>query len=88
MIFKKYVILVQGKSYFPEDFIKLLRNTTDGAKGHSIIETNKTLISIMYNNMKYEETLVKTGGNKKRISRIAKEIDSDTSCIRQYQGSI
>ena len=65
VIFKKYVILVQGKSYFPEDFIKLLRNTTDGAKGHSIIETNKTLISIMYNNMKYEETLVKTVGNKK-----------------------
>ena len=26
VIFKKYVILVQGKSYFPEDFIKLLRN--------------------------------------------------------------
>lgn len=47
VIFKKYVILVQGKSYFPEDFIKLLRNTTDGAKGHSIIETNKNLDFIL-----------------------------------------
>ena len=65
VIFKQYVILVQGKSYFPEDFIKLLRNTNDGVRGHSLIETNKTLLSIMYNNMKFEESLVRTGGNKK-----------------------
>lgn len=65
VIFKQYVILVQGKSYFPEDFIKLLRNTNDGVRGHSIIETNKTLLSIMYNNMKFEESLVRTGGNKR-----------------------
>lgn len=65
VIFKQYVILVQGKTYFPEDFVKILRNSTDGVRGHSIIESNKTLLSIMYNNMKYEETLVRTGGNKK-----------------------
>ena len=93
VIFKRYVILVQGKSYFPEDFITLLRNTTDGVKGHSIIETNKTLISIMYNNMKYEETLVKTGGNKKGFiksprSLTQKALDSIKAAFKKlYQNN-
>lgn len=65
VIFKDYDILVQGNTYKPYQFIRLLRNTEDGAKGKSIIEENEGLLRVAYNSLKFEETLVSTGGNKK-----------------------
>lgn len=65
VIFKDYDILVQGNTYRPYQFVRLLRNTEDGAHGKSLIEENKQLLSVAYNSMKFEETLVATGGNKK-----------------------
>lgn len=65
VIFKDYDILVQGNTYRPYQFVRLLRNTEDGAQGKSLIEENKQLLSVAYNSMKFEETLVATGGNKK-----------------------
>lgn len=64
-IFKDYDVLIDGKQYMPFDFIKLLRNTKDGAEGISIIEENKLMLSVAYNSLIFEETLVKKGGNKK-----------------------
>lgn len=64
-IFKDYDILVQGKFYKPYDFIKLLRNTKDGAQGVSIVTENSLILSVAYNTLRFEETLVKKGGNKK-----------------------
>lgn len=64
-IFKDYDILVNGNTYRPYDFIKLLRNTKDGAEGISIIEENRLILSVAYNSLVYEENLVKKGGNKK-----------------------
>ena len=65
VIFKDYDILVQGNTYRPYQFVRLLRNMEDGAQGKSLIEENKQLLSVAYNSMKFEETLVATGGNKK-----------------------
>ena len=65
VIFKDYDILVQGNTYRPYQFVRLLRNTEDGAQGKSLIEENKQLLSVAYNSMKFEETLVATSGNKK-----------------------
>lgn len=65
VIFKDYDIMVQGNTYKPYQFIRLLRNTEDGAKGKSIIEENKRVLRVAYNSLKFEETLVSTGGNKK-----------------------
>lgn len=65
VIFKDYDILVQENTYRPYQFVRLLRNTEDGAQGKSLIEENKQLLSVAYNSMKFEETLVATGGNKK-----------------------
>lgn len=65
VIFKDYDILVQGNTYKPYQFIRLLRNTEDGAKGKSIIEENERVLRVAYNSLKFEETLVSTGGNKK-----------------------
>ena len=65
VIFKDYDILVQGNTYRPYQFVRLLRNTEDGAQGKSLIEENKQLLSVAYNSMKFEENLVATGDNKK-----------------------
>lgn len=73
-IFKEYVIMVQGKSYFPEQFIRVLRNTKDGMRGNSIVEENSKVLSVAYNSLEYEENLVKTGGNKKGFVKSARKL--------------
>lgn len=73
-IFKDYDILVNGRDYMPFDFIKLLRNTKDGAEGISIIEENNLALSVAYNALVFEETLVKKGGNKKGFIKSPKTL--------------
>ena len=43
-IFKDYTIIVEGKQYYPFEFIKLLRKTTDGAVSTGVcVELSKAL---------------------------------------------
>lgn len=77
-IFKDYDILVHGRKYYPHEFVKLLRNTKDGAEGVSIIEENNLMLSVAYNSLVFEETLVKKGGNKKGFVKSAKKL-TDTA---------
>ena len=76
-IFKDYKIQVHGKLYEGWRFIKLLRNTKNGYKGTPITEESALLLSIIHNSQKFEENLVKTGGNKKGFlesaTRLTKE---------------
>lgn len=65
VIFKDYNFLIQGKRYYPHEFVRILRNTKDGKKGLSIIEESQKLLGVAYNSIVYEGNLVKTGGNKK-----------------------
>jgi HK97 family phage portal protein len=76
-IFKDYNILVQGNKYMPYDFIKLLRNTKDGAQGTSLIEENDLIFSVAYNSLVFEETLVKKGGNKKGFVKSPTKLSQD-----------
>lgn len=77
-IFKDFQIMIDGNTYESFQFIKLLRNTKDGWKGTSILESSPTLMSVLYDSQKFEQNLVKTGGNKKGFlqvtSKITKEI--------------
>jgi HK97 family phage portal protein len=77
-IFKNYDVLVNGNRYMPYEFIKLLRNTKDGAEGVSIIEENNLMLSVAYNSLVFEETLVKKGGNKKGFVKSARKL-TDTA---------
>lgn len=74
-IFKNYDISVNGEFYRPYEFIKLLRNSKDGATGEGIIESNPTLISVSYNSLLYENILAKTGGNKKGFIKADDTLD-------------
>ena len=64
-IFKDFIILVEGQEYYKHDFIKLLRNTKDGAVGTGVIQEVGTAIETAYNTLLYQLTMVKSGGNKK-----------------------
>ena len=77
VIFKDYAILVQGHSYFPDQFVRVLRNTTDGMFGNSIVEENNKLLSVSYNSLLYEEGLVKTGGNKKGFVKSPRKLTQE-----------
>lgn len=76
-IFKSYKILVNGKEYWPHEFIKILRNTKDGAEGVSIIKENNLILSVAYNSLIFEETLVKKGGNKKGFVKSPKKLTQE-----------
>ena len=73
-IFKKYKIFVNGKAYRPHEFIKILRVTQNGWKGTSLIAENATILSVAYNSLKFENALVKKGGNKKGFLQAAHRI--------------
>lgn len=64
-IFKDADIFIADKKYFYWDFLRLCRDTKDGFKGKSIIDTNGELITLMYKTMRFEKKLMDTGGNKK-----------------------
>lgn len=76
-IFKDYSILVDGKEYSKYDFFKILRNTKNGYKSQPIQEESKTMVSIAYHTMKFEENLVKKGGNKKGFLKAAHTLTND-----------
>lgn len=76
-IFKNYSILVDGKEYRPFNFIKLLRNTKDGASGTGYInEINKSL-QTAYKRILYELDLMNTNGNKKGFLKSKNKLDKE-----------
>lgn len=77
-IFKDYQLLVNGRIYRPYEFLKILRNTRDGARGISIVEENPTVINVGYNTLKFENSLVKKGGNKRGFLQSEKQLDQPT----------
>lgn len=64
-IFKDYTVSVNGRGYPKSDFIKILRKSKGDGKGTSIISESKTILLVAYNTMKFENGIVKKGGNKR-----------------------
>ena len=76
-IHKDYVILVEGEQYRPYEFIKLLRNTKDGASGIGVtVEVSKAL-ETAYQTLLYQLGLVKSGGNKKGFLKSQRKLGQD-----------
>ena len=64
-IFKSYKIYVEDGTYQPFEFIKLLRNTNNGAWGVGIVAELAKALETAYQTQLFQLGLVKTGGNKK-----------------------
>lgn len=76
-IYKDYDIIVNGDTYKPHEFLKLIRKTSDGATGKGVVQENNEMLSVAYNSLLYENVLVKTGGNKKGFLKSLSKISPD-----------
>ena len=64
-IFKDFRILVDGCTYQPFEFFRILRNTKDGATGIPITEESSKLIDTAYQSLCLERNASRKGGAKK-----------------------
>ncbi|MBQ1502369.1 MAG: phage portal protein [Clostridia bacterium] len=76
-IFKSYTIMVYDREFKPYEFIKILRNTKDGASGQGVIEEVGTAIETAYKTLLYQLGLVKSGGNKRGFIKSQNKLTQD-----------
>lgn len=76
-LYKTYKILVMGAEYKPYDFIKLLRNTKDGASGIGLTQEISKELETAYQTLLYQLGMVKSGGNKKGFLKAQKRLGQD-----------
>lgn len=76
-IFKDFYIIVEGGTYKPYEFIKLLRNTKDGATGKGVTEEVGKALETAYNTLLYQLNMVKSGGNKKGFLKSQRKLGQD-----------
>lgn len=76
-IFKIRKLQINGQEYEPFKFLKVVNNSDDGVSGKGILDTNKRLLSVAYNSLKFEENLVKSGGNKKGFLKSQKKLTQE-----------
>lgn len=76
-IFKDYVILVMGEEHKPYEFIKLLRNTKDGATGVGLTQELSKALETAYDTLIYQLSLVKSGGNKKGFLKAQRRLGQE-----------
>lgn len=76
-IFKDYQILVLGEEHYKHEFIKLLRNTKDGATGIGLTQEVGQAIETAYNTLLYQLNMVKSGGNKKGFLKSQRKLGQD-----------
>lgn len=76
-IFKDFYIIVEGGTYKPYEFIKLLRNTKDGATGKGVTEEVGKALETAYNALLYQLNMVKSGGNKKGFLKSQRKLGQD-----------
>lgn len=76
-IFKDYVVLVEGEQYNPYDFVKLLRNTKDGASGIGVTQEVSKALETAYQTLLYQLSTVQAGGNKKGFLTSQRRLGQD-----------
>lgn len=76
-IYKDFDVFVNGERFYPWDFLKLLRNTTDGSNSMPItIEVSKAL-EAAYQTILFQVGMLKTGGNKKGFIKSEKVLTQE-----------
>lgn len=74
---KYYTIFCYDQEFKPYEFLKILRNTKDGASGVGLtVEVSKAL-ETAYNMLKYQLMLVKGGGNKKGFIKSNRKLSQE-----------
>ena len=76
-IYKDYVISIDGREYEGYQFIKLLRNTKDGASGIGLTAEVSKAFETAYQTLLYQLSLAKSGGNKKGFLKAQRKLGQD-----------
>lgn len=76
-IFKDYYISVDGSNYDPFEFIKVLRNTKDGASGVGLTTQVSKALETAYQTLLYQLGMVSTGGNKRGFLKATRKLGQD-----------
>lgn len=74
---KYYTIFCYDREFYPWDFVKLLRNTKDGASGVGLTQEVSKALETAYNTLLYQLALVKSGGNKKGFLKSQRKLGQD-----------
>lgn len=74
---KWFTIWCYDQEFQPYEFIKLLRNTKDGASGVGLCEEVSKALETAFNMLKYQLMLVKGGGNKKGFLKSSRKIGQE-----------
>lgn len=76
-IHKDFDILVGSDIYKPFEFVKLLRNTKDGASGIGLTAEVSKALETAYQTLLYQLYLVKSGGNKKGFLKATRKLGQE-----------
>lgn len=76
-IFKNYEIYVDGKRFFNFDFINVYRKMTEHGDGVGVIKENKMALGLLYTYLKFEQSLVSSGGNKRGFLKSSKKLSKE-----------
>lgn len=76
-IHKDFDILVGADIYKPFEFVKLLRNTKDGASGVGLTAEVSKALETAYQTLLYQLYLVKSGGNKKGFLKATRKLGQE-----------
>lgn len=76
-IHKAFTLWVWDNEYKPYEFLKLLRNTKDGASGIGLTYEVGKALETAYRTLLYQLGLVKSGGNKRGFLKSNKVLDQN-----------
>ena len=74
-IYKDYTLMVDGETFKDYQFIKLLRNTKDGASGKGLTEEISKALQTAFKRLCYDYDLTVTGGSRKGFIKSQKHLD-------------
>ena len=74
-IFKSFELQIDSEKYKPYEFIKILRNSKDGASGTGYITEINKVLQTAYKQLTYELGLMKSNGTKKGFIKSQKRLD-------------
>ena len=75
-IYKDFTLMVDAGTYQPYQFIKLLRNTKDGAAGTGLTEEISKALQTAFKRLCYDYDITVTGGSRKGFIKSQKHLDA------------
>lgn len=83
-IFKTATLTVQNRLFEPESFIRMLNGSRDGVTGSGIVDTCNDLLDVARETLKYEKSLVHSGGAKKGFLKSRNKLgDAAMAAVRE-----